>query len=47
MSTILGLLVLSEGRDSPALKLLENTEGQQELKQFREPPSHASHLFCA
>lgn len=46
MSTILGLLVLSEGRDSPALKSLENMEGQQELKQIREPPSYASHLLC-
>lgn len=46
MSTILGLLVLSEGRDSQALKSLENTKGQQELKQVREPQSHASHLLC-
>ena len=46
MSTIPGLLVLSEGRDSQALKSLENTKGQQELRQVREPQSHASQLLC-
>lgn len=35
MSTILGLLVLSEGQGSPALKSLENMEGQQELKRIK------------